>query len=110
MDSGRTCPLLILDGPGPETPHEHMRQIILRNAAGTLLASQTRFSNIIGLPLEEEACMKPDGYMAFFQALTQQKTFLESLQAFADSSDLDIARRLALWSADPDLTLLSLYP
>lgn len=105
--------LLILDGPAEPEPVEQVRQLFLRNAAASLLARNPFFPNILAMGLEVYPDF--DRLGSFLAALARRRSFRDLYRTLADAPpELDAAGlhqatgRLApaLWSADPDLSVL----
>lgn len=110
-------PLLILDGPGQPEPVEQVRQIFLRNAAASLLARTALFPNILAIGLD----LQPNLELLekLIAGLQRRRSFFELYREIASPMPEIGARSLhqetgrlapALWSADPDLCILSRDP
>lgn len=111
-------PLIILDGPAELEPSEHMLQIFLRNAAATLLALDPSFPNILGLGLDHQTDLR--AMEKLLAAILEGKSFRDIYFNLVKDGPVQEAEGLnmdnlfqatgklapALWSADPDLSIL----
>ena len=111
-------PLLILDGPGEPEPAERMRQIMLRNASGTLFAQRLDCPNVLAFGLASEPNLlllrqvleglrRGNSLRMIYHGLTKNNPEIgfEDLKFLLGSNGPNGSLAAALWTADPDLSV-----